>query len=50
MFKSSDDASKIEAIIGFVDIQALFDKRVKKLFENELVCPEEAAFIKKNYM
>jgi len=28
----------------------MFDTRVKKLFENELICPEEATFIKKTYM
>ena len=50
LFKSSDDGSKLDAILGFVDIQSMFDTRVKKLFENELICPEEATFIKKTYM
>ena len=50
LFKSSDDGSKLDAILGFVDIQTMFDTRVKKLFENELICPEEATFIKKTYM
>jgi len=50
LFKSTDDGSKLNAILGFVDIQSQFDTRVKKLFENELICPEEAAFIKKTYM
>jgi len=50
LFKSTDDGSKLDAILGFVDIQSMFDTRVKKLFENELVCSEEATFIKKTYM
>lgn len=50
LFKSNDDGSKLDAILGFVDIQSMFDTRVKKLFENELTCGEEATFIKKTYM
>ena len=44
------DADKKKALIGFVDIQALFDKRVKKLFEDDLRCPPELDQIKKTYM
>lgn len=50
LFKSTDDGSKLNAILGFVEIQSQFDTRVKKLFENELICSEEATFIKKTYM
>merc|ERR1719460_3595048 len=39
-----------ETLIGFVDIQAMFDKRVKKLFEDEVRCPAELEQIKKKYM
>ena len=41
---------KTETLIGFVDIQAMFDKRVKKLFEDEVRCPAELEQIKKKYM
>ena len=37
-------------IITVVDLQAMFDKRVKKLFEEEVRCPGELDQIKKNYM
>ena len=37
-------------IIIMVDLQAMFDKRVKKLFEEEVRCPGELDQIKKNYM
>jgi len=50
LFKDSGEDSKLGAILGFVDIQAMIDKRVKKLFEDELVCPEEVSVIKKQYM
>lgn len=47
LFKTAD---KTATLIGFVDIQAMFDKRVKKLFEEEVRCPEELEHIKKKYM
>ena len=54
LFKAPEDAeaeqAKIEALLGFVDIQAAFDKRVKALFEANLECPEEARQIKQEYM
>merc|ERR1711970_213934 len=46
LFKAKDD-SQMTALLGFVDLQGLYDKRVKKLFEDELVCPEEVNMIKK---
>ena len=49
LFKAKDD-SQMTALLGFVDLQGLYDKRVKKLFEDELVCPEEVNKIKKDYM
>ena len=48
LFKVKDDSAQMNALLGFVDIQGEFDKRVKKLFEEELICPDEATFIKKN--
>ena len=50
LFKGSDDAAQMTALLGFVDIQGLFDKRVKTLFEENLVCPEEVQTIKTVYM
>merc|ERR1712110_46099 len=47
LFKEAD---KKTALIGFVDIQAMFDRRVKKLFEDDLRCPPELENIKKTYM
>merc|ERR1719420_86699 len=43
-------SAQMTALLGFVDIQGFFDKRVKKLFEDELVCPDEVTTIKKDYM
>lgn len=50
LFKASDDSAKTTALLGFVKIQEMFDKRVKKLFEEEVKCPEELDMIKKEYM
>jgi len=50
LFKAKDDSAQITALLGFVDMQGLYDKRVKKLFEDELVCPQEVKMIKKEYM
>lgn len=37
-------------MLGFVNIQAEFDKRVKVLFEANLECPAEVKTIKQDYM
>merc|ERR1739838_196144 len=50
LFKAKDDSAQMTALLGFVDIQGMYDKRVKKLFEEELVCPDEVKMIKKEYM
>lgn len=50
LFKATEDKDKIAAILGLVDIQKLFDQRVKRLFEEELRCPNEVTVIKKEYM
>merc|ERR1711963_660248 len=54
LFKEADEGKaaekKMNTLIGFVDLQAMFDKRVKKLFEEEVRCPGELDQIKKNYM
>merc|ERR1719348_231768 len=50
IFKAKKDSDKTEAIIGLVKLQGLMDERIKKLFEEKLVCPEEVTAIKKSYM
>jgi len=50
LFKAKEDKDKVTAIIGLVDIQKMFDQRVKRLFEEELRCPDEVTIIKKEYM
>jgi len=50
IFKAKKDSDKTDAIIGLVKLQQLFDERIKKLFEERLVCPDEVTAIKKNYM
>merc|ERR1711936_1113192 len=50
LFKGNDESARMTALIGFVDIQSMFDGRVKKLFEEKLECPGEVQVIKKDYM
>ena len=50
LFKGDDDNGRMTALLGFVDIQALLDGRVKKLFEEKLECPGEVEIIKRDYM
>ena len=51
LFKKADDHdAKKDTLLGFVQIQSLFDGRVRKLFEDEVRCPEELNQIKKTYM
>merc|ERR1712241_530997 len=46
LFKGGDDSEKATVLIKFVEIQSLYDDRVKKLFEDKLVCPGEVQIIK----
>lgn len=50
LFKAQEDNDKITAILGFVDIKKMFNQRVKKLFEEELRCPDEVRVIQKEFM
>jgi len=50
IFKAKKDSDKKEAIKGLISVQRLFDDRIKKLFEDRLVCPNEVTAIKKTYM
>jgi len=51
LFKDST-SGRMDALLGFVDIQSLLDNRVKELYEDETVksCPNEVTFIKQQYM
>jgi len=50
LFKANEDEDKMEALLGFVDLQGMLEKRVKVLFQNKLACPKEVDVIKKQYM
>ena len=50
LYKDPEKDSQLNAILGFVEVQEMIDKRVKSLFEAELVCPEEVSVVKKKYM
>ncbi|CAB4056345.1 unnamed protein product [Lepeophtheirus salmonis] len=51
LFKAGDDADKDkqEAMIGLIELKSSMDKRVKKLFQNNLECKEEVEQIKNIY-
>jgi len=50
LFKADKEDAQMTALRGFVDLQRLFDNRVKILFQNLLACPAEVDTIKKDYM
>merc|ERR1719397_1856934 len=50
LFKADKEDAQMTALRGFVDLQRLFDNRVKVLFQNLLTCPAEVDTIKKDYM
>jgi len=50
LFKGNDDSAQMTALLEFVTLQGQYDKRVKKLFEDKLICPDEVKVIKKEYM
>ena len=41
---------KTVLLLGFLDLQSLFNTRVSQLFEDQLCCPQEVESIKKIYM
>ena len=49
-FKIPNDTDQVMVVLEFLKIQEMFDERLKKLFEDKLVCPEEVKTIKKEYM
>ena len=51
LFKEGQ-ASRVGALLGFVELQAMLDNRVKELYEDQTVlhCPNEIPYIKKKYM
>eukprot|EP00092_Neocalanus_flemingeri_P008594 GFUD01009260.1.p1 GENE.GFUD01009260.1~~GFUD01009260.1.p1 ORF type:complete len:587 (+),score=157.90 GFUD01009260.1:101-1861(+) len=50
LFKISGDSDQLNVVLGFLKIQKMFDDRVRRLFEDKLVCPEETRTIKNEYM
>jgi len=50
LFKPKADSAKLDAQRGYIEIKTLFDKRVEKLFLDNMVCPNEALTIKKEWM
>lgn len=51
LFKNGQ-ASRVGALLAFVQLQGMMDDRVKELYEDQTVlhCPNEIPFIKKKYM
>jgi hypothetical protein len=51
LFKNGQ-ASRVGALLAFVELQGMMDNRVKELYEDQTVlhCPNEIPFIKKKYM
>ena len=50
LFKISNDSDQVMVVLGFLKIQEMFDKRLRQLFEDKLVCPGEVRTIKNEYM
>ena len=50
LFKIRDDSARLNVVLGFLKIQEMFDVRLKRLFEDKLVCPGEVRTIKNDYM
>ena len=50
LFKIPNDTDQVMVVLEFLKIQEKFDERLKQLFEDKLVCPEEVKTIKKEYM
>jgi len=46
LYKIPDESKLITALLGFVDIQGMLDARVKRLFEEDMVCPDEVKVVK----
>lgn len=49
IFKKNDEESRRNAMLGIIDLKAVFEERVRKLFNDDLVCEEEVEQIKTVY-
>jgi len=49
IFKKNDEESRRNAMLGIIDLKAVFEQRVRKLFIDDLVCEEEVEQIKTVY-
>ena len=50
LFKSSTDNTKVDTIVGLLDIQEYLETRVQELFADKLQCPDELQFLKFSLM
>jgi len=50
LFKPSGDDAKKDAQVGFLDVKKQLDKRLSKLFNDGMICPEEVKTIKEMWM
>jgi len=50
LFKIKGEKSRVDAVLGYVDIQSLIEKRVQALFENGMKCQAEVVILKRIYM
>ena len=50
LFKSSTDNTKVDTIVGLLDIQEYLEARVQELFADKLQCPDELQFLKFSLM
>lgn len=50
LFKKSNEKTKEKALIGFIEINKLFDNRIRKLFIDKMTCPKEVDQIKEIYI
>lgn len=49
LFKEGEDDSRKNAMLGYIDLKASMDDRVRKLFQDNLTCKEEVEQIKNIY-
>lgn len=50
LFKPAGDEAKKDAQVGFLDVKKQLDKRLSKLFNDGMICPEEVKTIKEEWM
>ena len=48
--KDTNDQSKMNTLVGFIEIREMLNKRINRLFQENVVCPDELNQIKQEYM